>query len=504
MLSLGGTRWVTVGPMDRGLDGLGRMNTYDAIGEWMLQGGPLYQRLATAIRDAVIRGDLLPGTVLPAERHLAHGLSVGRSTVVGAYDVLRAEGVLASKQGSGTWVAGAARNSASRSQPQESLTRAALSAGEKLIDLATASLPAAPEVAEALRALAGELSDPLLAQTGYAALGLAEARRAVATMFTRDGLATSPEQILITTGDQQALSLIGAHLLDSGDTVLVEDPTSAGLLDLVRRMPVVVRGTRSLSSAGATALVTAVRKADPKLVYLITSLGPEGRITPTEELQTLARGLRDFTGTVVEDASSRLLIRQEHPKYLASLVGDSATVLTVGSMSKLFWGGLRVGWIRGDENMILRLSRAKARADLGTPMLSQLMSAWLLHRLVEIEASRHAEVSHRARQAAELLGELLPEFELPEDAGALSFWMRLPRGASHPFSEVARRHGVAVVAGASLSVTGASDAYVRVALGVSENAFAEGAHRLARAWEAYDRGAVPESFGSEVVPAHLV
>ncbi|MGC3954331.1 MAG: PLP-dependent aminotransferase family protein [Propionicimonas sp.] len=480
------------------------MNTYDAIGDWMLQSGPLYQRLAAAIRDAVARGDLAPGTVLPAERQLARALSVGRSTVVGAYDLLRSEGVLVSRQGSGTWVAGAARSGATRGLQQESLGRAALSSDENLIDLATAALPAVPALREALLAVSGEFSGPLLEQSGYSAFGLPETRRAVATMFTRDGLPTSPEQILITTGDQQALSLIVGHFLDTGDSVLLEDPTSAGMLDLVRRMPVVVRGTRSLSRAGATNLTAAVRKVEPTLVYLMTALGPEGLVPSAEEVRTLARGLQGFGGVLVEDTSSRMLIRSEPPRYLAGLVPEGTSVLTVGSMSKLFWGGLRVGWVRGDENVILRLSRAKALADLGTPMLSQLVSAWLLHRLPEIQRERWTEVAARSARARELIGSLLPEFTLDDDAGALSLWLRLPQGASQPFSEVARRHGVSIVAGASLSVTGESDGYIRVALGGVPEAFVEGVHRLAHAWREYNGRAVRDSLGSAAGVAELV
>ncbi|MEA5054708.1 MAG: PLP-dependent aminotransferase family protein, partial [Propionicimonas sp.] len=425
-------------------------------------------------------------------------------TVVGAYDLLRGEGVLVSKQGSGTWVAGAARSGSTRGLQQESLGRAALSAGEQLIDLATASLPAVPALRDALQAISGGFSDSLLGQTGYSAFGLPEARRAVATMFTRDGLPTSPEQILITTGDQQALSLIVGHFLDTGDSVLLEDPTSAGMLDLVRRMPVVARGTRSLSRAGAASLTAAIRKVEPTLVYVMTALGPEGLVPSAEEVRTFARGLQGFGGVLVEDTSSRMLIRSEPPRYLAGLVPEATSVLTVGSMSKLFWGGLRVGWVRGDENVILRLSRAKALADLGTPMLSQLVAAWLLHRLPEIQQERQAEVAARSAQARELVRSVLPEFTMDADAGALSLWLRLPRGASQPFSEVARRHGVAIVAGASLSVTGDSDNYLRVALGVSPDAFSEGIHRIAQAWQEYNGRAERGSLTSAVRVAELV
>lgn len=462
-------------------------NVLDAVGEWTMHSGPLYKRLATALRNAVSRGDLPPGTILPAERNMARMLAVGRSTVVGAYDLLRSDGVLTSKQGSGTWVAGAERNPASRGGQPESLGRAALSQNELVIDLATASLPAASAVREAVETLRGELLDHLLEQTGYSALGLAELRRAVATMYTDGGLPTTPEQVLITTGDQQALFLLTHHLVDSGDTVALEDPTSPGMLDLLRQRPVIVRATRSLASGGEQPMLDLIAKSSPALAYVITALGPEGLVSSRETMLRFAHGLRGFSGAIIEDTSSRQLVQEEVPPYLASLVRD-VTVFTVGSMSKLFWGGLRVGWIRGDENAIVRLSRAKARADLGTPMLSQMIAAWLLHRLPEVQSERHHQVRNRMEEAAELLAERLPQFEAAPTFGAVALWLKMPRGASRPFAETARRFGVAIVPGDSLSSDGMSDPFVRLALGHSSSHFTDGVDRLVQAWAEYDRG----------------
>lgn len=461
-------------------------NVMDAVGQWTIHSGPLYQRLAAALRGAVVRGDLPPGTILPAERHMARMLAVGRSTVVGAYDLLRADGVLESKQGSGTWVAGADRNSASKGGQPESLGRAALSESERLIDLATASLPASPALRGAVSALQGELFEQLLLQTGYSAVGLSELRRAVATMYSEEGLPTTPEQILITTGDQQALFLLTDHLVDTGDAVVLEDPTSPGMLDLLRHRAVTVRTARSVASAGERPLLDVVARTSPSLVYAITALGPEGLVSERDSLLRLAKGLRDFGGAVIEDTSSRQLVWGEAPPYLAAVARD-VTVFTVGSMSKLFWGGLRIGWIRGDENAIVRLSRAKARADLGTPALSQVVSAWLLHRRHEIGDARRREVRTRIEDATRSLSERLPEFRATPAAGAVALWLRMPRGASRPFAEIARRRGVAIVPGDSLSADGASDGFIRVAIGASSAHFEEGIRRLESAWNEYDR-----------------
>jgi DNA-binding transcriptional MocR family regulator len=223
-------------------------------------------------------------------------------------------------------------------------------------------------------------------------------------------------------------------------------------------------------------------------VYTITALGPEGLVSERDSLLRLAKGLRDFGGAVIEDTSSRQLVWGEAPPYLAAVARD-VTVFTVGSMSKLFWGGLRIGWIRGDENAIVRLSRAKARADLGTPALSQVVSAWLLHRRHEIGDARRREVRTRVEDATRSLSERLPEFHATPAAGAVALWLRMPRGASRPFAEIARRRGVAIVPGDSLSADGASDGFIRVAIGASSAHFEEGVRRLESAWNEYDRTA---------------
>ncbi|MFT4219276.1 MAG: PLP-dependent aminotransferase family protein [Microbacterium sp.] len=464
------------------------MNILDVLESWSMHSGPLYRRLATAIQSAIASGEIPPGTALPAERHLAKSLALSRSTVVGAYDLLRAEGLVESRQGSGTWVAGAARTVAAGNTQQESLRGAALSGTDSLVDLATASLPADTSVLEAFDAIRGDLLIRLLSSAGYSALGLPELRRAVADTFTQDGIPTTADQVLITTGDQQALSLICGHVLELGDTAVVEDPTSPGILDLLREAPVAVRSCRSLSTAGAAPLVDTIAKANPGLVYVLSSLGPEGRVADDRELRTLAAALRDYAGVIVEDASSRYLVAGERPPLLAQLA-PHASVLTVGSMSKVFWGGLRVGWIRGDENSILRLSRGKARADLGTPLISQLLAAWLLRRLDEVSANRISELSHRQQRAAQVVSGLLPEFRFEPPAGGATIWLRMPRGASRPFSELARRHGIAVVPGSALSAGGASDGYLRLALGSDDSAFRDGVQRLARAWTQYDNTA---------------
>src|SRR5436190_8297237 len=180
-----------------------------ALGNWTGGGGPLYRQLARAFQAAVVSGDLLPGTRLPAERPLAEQLAVSRSTLLAAFDELKREGWLESRRGSGTWItrpderaAAGAENDSARSLRVNAFLRSGPAAP---IDLATAVLPAVRAVAEVLSGLAGPDVERLLAGHGYEPAGLAELRAQVAGAFTEDGIATHADEVLITTGAQQAM-----------------------------------------------------------------------------------------------------------------------------------------------------------------------------------------------------------------------------------------------------------------------------------------------------------
>jgi DNA-binding transcriptional MocR family regulator len=453
-----------------------------------MEPGPLYARIARSIENAVTRGDLPPGTILPSERALAHVLHVGRSTVVAAYDKLRTDGTVISRRGGGTWVAGAERGSKTASSA-DSLSSAAPDSST-LVDLATARFPTATVVKAGLAELDGRLSDEVLNRSGYSPSGLPELRRAVAGMFTDQGLRTSPDQILITTGTQQALSLLTGHFVNAGDRVLVEDPCTPGMLDLLHSVPTVIKGVLSVASTGVQPFMQ-VTRGNFSLAYLISAGGPEGRVVTAENMRRLGGSLHSFSGIVIEDASSRPLA-DDPPPYLATCAPEG-TVVTIGSMSKVFWGGLRVGWIRATEELIRRLGRDKRRHDLGTPLLSQLLSVWLLARLEDVSAERVAQLHRQRDVAEELLSRYLPSFTYVRPEAGLTFWLRLPRGASGPFTEVARRHGVGVVSGESLSVAGTADAHIRVAIGAPTQILTQGFLRLRQAWAAYDRAGFEEA-----------
>ena len=152
---------------------------------------------------------------------------------------------------------------------------------------------------------------------------------------------------------------------------------------------------------------------------------------------------------------------------LAAFGPHQPNLVSVGSLSKLYWGGLRTGWIRGSEGLIARLAAAKAAADQGSTAFQQAIVAALLRGQHEdIVKWRGEWLRTRHDALAGALRASLPGWTWPEPDGGLSLWVRLPGEAdSSAFAQAALRHGVAVVPGRLLSANdgGQSWRYVRLA-----------------------------------------
>jgi DNA-binding transcriptional MocR family regulator len=158
-------------------------------------------------------------------------------------------------------------------------------------------------------------------------------------------------------------------------------------------------------------------------------------------------------------------------------------------MSKLFWGGLRAGWVRGPEMLIERLARFKAISDLGGPVLSQTVAAQMLPEIERVRGARQREVERKRASLVSLLREELPQWSWQQPAGGLLLWVRLPKGNASEYAQVALRHGVAIVPGSVNSPTSGFSQYVRLPFIEEPQTLREGITRLARAWREYEAAA---------------
>ncbi len=476
-----------------------------ALGPWSAGRGPLHRKLSGALREAIARGDLRPGTRLPSERDLARRLMVSRTTVVAAYDHLRSDGLLSSQRGSGTRVAASPKRAAGApvdDEPLNPVYRSLLAEPGDLISLAAACSPAHPLVAEAMGRVVADDSARLVAHNGYLPFGLPELRAGLADMHSSRGLPTTPDQVLVTTGAQQGVSLAAALLVRPGDTVVVESPNFAGTLDAFRavraRLAAVAIDDDGVDPAGVADLMGRV---DPALVYLMPSFhNPTGVALSERRRERVAQIVTDTGVPLLEDnALEHTPLGDDAPPPVASYAPATAPVLTVGSFSKLAWGGLRIGWVRGPAALIDRLGLLKTRADLGTPLFDQAVANRLLPELDQLRHDRRAETQAALARVGELLRSWLPGWEWQPPQGGPSLWIRLPRGTASGFAQVALRYGIEVIPGEVMSPTGDHRQHLRFPFTVHPELQETVIRRLADAWEAYTGTRFAHDAGANVV-----
>jgi DNA-binding transcriptional MocR family regulator len=467
------------------------------LGHWTSGRGPVYRQLAEAVKAAVTDGDLLPGSRLPAERLLARELSISRSTILAAFDLLKREGWLQSRQGSGTWLmrpdsSGAIVGDAGSARALR-VNAFLRPGGDVPIDLATAVLSAPPIVTQVATSLEPETVAALVAGHGYMPTGLSELRAAVAAAFAAAGVRTDADEVLVTTGTQQGLALTAALALRPGDVAVVENPTSPGVLDALRAVGADIRAV-PIGPHGARmdVLEDLMTRLSPRLVVVIPTFHtPTGTVMPPGARRRLAELAQRLQIIVAEDLSHASIVLDEPAPPPVAHFGEDH-VLSIGSMSKLFWGGLRVGWVRGPRHLVSRLSRIKATADLGTPLLSQLVSARLLEHSDEVAAARRTALVPRLDRLEQLVRDRLPDWGWQRPSGGLSAWVELPEGNATAFAQVAQRHGVIVVPGPLLSADEGHQRHLRLSFASGIGAITEGVERLAAAWSDY-RSSLPEA-----------
>ena len=471
----------------------------DALDGWRRGAGPLHQRLAAALAAAAKRQDLLPGMKLPPERALAAQLGVARTTVSAAYGQLERSGLVHRRQGRGTHVIGAdgADGGARAADLATSLQRNVLfrRIGENpadAIDLLGSCAPPSQPVRGALAAAARLVNvGELAGGPGYLPLGYPPLRRAIAAELTAQGLVTAEEEILVTGGAQQAISLLASCYVTPGAVVVVEDPTFPGAIDAFRAAGGKIL-TVPVGRGGADpgVLAATLSQAAARLVYLMpTFQNPTGCVMPEQARREMARLCRISGIPVIEDNSlADLSLGCEPPLPLAAYA-RGAHITSVGSLSKVFWAGLRLGWIRAPGPVIAQLGRLKAVADLGTSVVSQAIAVHLLHDGDRIRGLRRREVAERLAVLQDLLQLGLPDWSWRRPEGGLTVWARLPYGSSSDLAQIARRHGVLIAPGPVMSAIGRFDDHVRLPFDHQPETLREGIGRLARAWQAY-RGAL--------------
>ncbi|MFH9044175.1 PLP-dependent aminotransferase family protein [Streptomyces sp. NPDC017966] len=280
-------------------------------------------------------------------------------------------------------------------------------------------------------------------------------RAALAARTAARSLPTTPDDLLVTTGSQQALSLLATALLEPGDTVLVENPCYLAALQAFS-----LAGARVVAVPGdehgldPDALDATVARERPKLLYTVpTFQNPTGRTLPAARRAAVAEvAARRGLWIVEDDPYGELRYEGERVPWIAAHPGAGDRTVLLGSFSKVMAPGLRLGWLRAPADLRRACAVAKQAADLHTPTVNQLAAArYLADNDLDAHVRRVAAV-YAERRDAMLAGlpTALPDgstWTRPE--GGMFLWARLPE----PYDTTALlpevvRHDVAYVPGA--------------------------------------------------------
>ncbi|MDT0309420.1 PLP-dependent aminotransferase family protein [Streptomyces sp. DSM 44917] len=455
---------------------------------------PAYRALADGVRLLVLEGRLPVAARLPAERELAGALAVSRTTVAAAFEALRADGFLESRRGSGSWTA----VPAGRPMPSRGLEPLPPEAAGSVIDLGCAALPAPePWLTRACRA-ALEALPPAARTHGDFPYGLPALRQALADRFTARGVPTMPEQIMVTTGAMGAIAAICRLFAPRGERVAVEHPSYANALQLMReagaRLVPVPMG-EGLAGWDLPAWRRVLKEAAPRIAYVVADFhNPTGALAGEEARRELVAAAR-ASGTVllVDESMTDLALDLPpgaQPRPVSAFDHGGAGVVTVGSASKGFWAGMRIGWVRAAPEVIRSLVAARAYADLGSPVLEQLALSWLMTSggWEQATEQRRAEIRESRAAVVAALREHVPSWEFEVPGGGLTLWVRTGGLSGSRIAEAGERLGVRVPSGPRFGLDGAFEGYVRIPFTVAGPLAAAAAERLAAAAHAVATG----------------
>ena len=293
--------------------------------------------------------------------------------------------------------------------------------------------------------------------------GYGPLREGISAFYANKGASVTPEGLIVTTGSQQALDLIGKCLISPGDKVIVEAPTFLATIQCFRLYGAHIIGAPiDADGVDVDKLEQLIEEHKPKLVYLIPTFGnPSGAtLSLARRRRILEIAVRTQTLVVEDDPYGELYFDAPPPPSLLALSdqvpGSRDWLAHCGSFSKILSPGLRVGWMIAPPALLANATMCKQFSDAHTSNLTQAICAHYLtlNRLDSTLAVVRKTYAERARTMADALRRELGaavDFNAPQ--GGMFFWARLTgaEGRSPSAPEFAKRaidHGVAFVPGA--------------------------------------------------------
>jgi GntR family transcriptional regulator/MocR family aminotransferase len=417
---------------------------------------PLYRQIEEHLRQSILSGSLPPETRLPATRRLAKDLGVNRLTIENAYAGLEAEGLVYARVGSGTYVL----PSYSLPPLQEQDNQVDWPDWQQALQIEnqerTMSRLDVPQIQHPspIHFEGGSGSDEfypvdefrkviqtVIRQHGMAALrygepaGYPPLRKTISSVMASQGLQAHPENILITSGSQQALTLAVELLLRPGDTVLVESPTYADGLDLFRMLRLNLIGIPvDEDGMQVDLLEDLIRQHNPRLIYTIPNFhNPTGTCLSGHRRRRLIALADQYQIPIIEDDYVGDLRYEGRTQPALKALDPGGRVIYISTFSKMLMPGLRVGFLVAEGPIYNSLVDFKRASDLATSNLIQhTLEAYISVGRYQSHLRRSCHIYQKRRDAMQAaIHRYLPEdvhYHSPK--GGLFIWLRLPEGIS--------------------------------------------------------------------------
>ena len=416
---------------------------------------PIYLQIRDRVHRLITSGALQPGDRLPSVRELAKEAQVNKLTVIEAYGVLEAEGLIHARQGSGYFVNHAnplispshdssaqlkstflpVQNVVIHEPHYESFASSyihSLQAQQQpgMLDFSS-GFPQAFGLEDLQRIARRAMNQIVDSLYNYdTPQGLPALRQQIGQMLVQRGLVVSAEDLIVTTGSMQAIALVLRHSVQPGDWVIVESPTYHGVLAILESLGARTIGIPMTSEGMNLDLLERYLKSHrPKLIYTVSTLhNPTGVTTSLAHRNQLLKLAQHYGCPILEDNAYEGLNFEPVPSPIKAIDQDH-TVIYIGTFSKTLMAGLRVGYIVVTGSQRQPLIEQKLMDDLHTPTPSQaivseyLASGHFRHRLNHLRAG--LQQSRNAMLQA--LTEHFPaEARWTIPAGGLLLWAQFP------------------------------------------------------------------------------
>lgn len=397
---------------------------------------PLYQQLCRHFTGLIRSGSLKRGERLPPTRELAGLLGLNRTTVSAAYNLLESEGLIAGHVGRGSYVTGSEANGGAGLNWSAILEPVASAAAQPIAAGAISFAVSRPSEElfpiDDFRASCQEV----MASAEFASIlqlgspgGYEPLRQFLIESSQREGVMRPGDDLMITSGCQQALDLARRVLIRPGDRVLVEEPVNPGLKNLF------VEGGAELAGIPVHAdgmdlvqLERALAKVPARAIIVTSNFQNPTGATLTQDARSAVLRLTRGVPVIENDIYGQLRYEGAAIPTIKQMDETGDTIL-LRSFSKISFPGLRVGWAIGPRCVITRMMEAKNLCDLHSDQLSQ---ATLLRFAQSGRLAAHHERVLKAG-AERLLATLgacerhLPEgTEFTRPQGGMNLWIRLP------------------------------------------------------------------------------